>query len=326
MNYFTHPVGTRSATLTGYVQHTGSDLPHLETCPAVLICPGGGYAYCSDREAEPVALAFLNAGYNAFVLRYTVSATCPGGEVFANALAEAEESLTYLKDHAAELHIDPDKIAVLGFSAGGHLTAALGTMGRVRPAALLLGYGVYHVDGGIMAVTMPDLLEKIDAQTPPSFLFATQGDRQVPATQSMEFATRLAAEKIPYELHIFAYGDHGASLGTPSVTAPRCQPNPDFAAWFPMALRFLDHIFQHDELIPLPAEVTEYGLEMNLGRLLDDPASAPLLQQYLPEILPITEQQPTCRAISLKKLQLFTHAFPEEKLTALAQALAALNG
>ena len=69
MNQFIHPVGRRSATLTGYVQQTSSALPSLNVCPAVLICPGGGYAYCTDREAEPVALAFLNAGYNAFVLR-----------------------------------------------------------------------------------------------------------------------------------------------------------------------------------------------------------------------------------------------------------------
>ena len=83
----------------------------------------------------------------------------------------------YLHDHAEELHIDPDKIAVLGFSAGAHLTGALGTMGRIRPAALLLGYGVYAADGVAMGVQMPNVLNHIDAQTPPSFLFATQGDR-----------------------------------------------------------------------------------------------------------------------------------------------------
>lgn len=220
MNQFTHPVGRRSATLTGYVQQTSSALPNLNVCPAVLICPGGGYAYCTDREAEPVALAFLNAGYNAFVLRYTVSTSCPGAEVFDNALAEAEESLIYLHDHAEELHIDPDKIAVLGFSAGAHLTGALGTMGRIRPAALLLGYGVYAADGVAMGVQMPNVLNHIDAQTPPSFLFATQGDRLVPASNSLDFASRLAALHTPYEIHIFSYGDHGASLGTLNVIAP----------------------------------------------------------------------------------------------------------
>lgn len=86
--------------------------------------------------------------------------------MFDNALAEAEESLIYLHDHAEELHIDPDKIAVLGFSAGAHLTGALGTMGRIRPAALLLGYGVYAADGVAMGVQMPNVLNHIDAQTP----------------------------------------------------------------------------------------------------------------------------------------------------------------
>lgn len=222
-----------------------------------------------------MALAFLNAGYNAFVLRYTVSTSCPGAEVFDNALAEAEESLTYLHDHAEELHIDPDKIAVLGFSAGAHLTGALGTMGRIRPAALLLGYGVYAADGVAMGVQMPNVLNHIDAQTPPSFLFATQGDRLVPASNSLDFASHLAALHTPYEIHIFSYGDHGASLGTLNVTAPRSYENPDLAHWFPMALRFLEHIFRHDELVPQPAEATEYGPDMRIGKLLDDPGQRP---------------------------------------------------
>ena len=322
MNQFTHPVGKRNATLTGYVQQTSSDLPNLDVCPAVLICPGGGYAYCSDREAEPVALAFLNAGYNAFVLRYTVSTTCPAAEVFGHALAEAEESLTYLREHAAELHIDPDKIAVLGFSAGAHLTASLGTMGRVRPAALLLGYGVYE---GAIGAPLPDLLEKIDAQTPPAFLFATQGDQLVPATESLKFASHLAEYHTPYEVHIFAFGDHGASMGTPNVTAPRSYPNPDFSKWFAMALRFLEHIFQKDELLPQLAEVTEYGPEMNLGKLMDDPASAPLLYKYLPQLPTLAQEQPNVRSLILRKFQLFTQAFPQEAYDALVKELAALN-
>lgn len=322
MNQFTHPVGKRSATLTGYVQQTSTDLPNLDVCPAVLICPGGGYAYCSDREAEPVALAFLNAGYNAFVLRYTVSTSCPAAEVFGNALAETEESLTYLHDHAAELHINPDKIAVLGFSAGAHLTAALGTMGCIRPAALLLGYGVFE---GAIGAPLPDLLEQIDAQTPPTFLFATQGDRLVPATESLKFASRLAEFHTPYEVHIFSFGDHGASLGTPNVTAPRSYPNPDFSKWFAMALHFLEHIFQHDELLPKLAEVTEYGPEMNLGQLMDDPVSAPLLFKHLPALREASQKQPTVRTLTLRKFQLFTQAFPQDAYDALVEELHTLN-
>ena len=272
-----------------------------------------------------MALAFLNAGYNAFVLRYTVSTSCPGAEVFDNALAEAEESLIYLHDHAEELHIDPDKIAVLGFSAGAHLTGALGTMGRIRPAALLLGYGVYAADGVAMGVQMPNVLNHIDAQTPPSFLFATQGDRLVPASNSLDFASRLAALHTPYEIHIFSYGDHGASLGTLNVTAPRSYANPDLAHWFPMALRFLEHIFRHDELVPQPAEATEYGPDMRIGKLLDDPASAPLLAEHLPELVELVQTYPDCRALTLKKFQLFTQTLPQERFDACVKALTALN-
>ena len=73
------PMGTHNAQLTCYLQDPCTEMPALDRCPAILIFPGGAYAFCSDREADPVALAFLNAGYNAFVLRYSVSQNCPGG-------------------------------------------------------------------------------------------------------------------------------------------------------------------------------------------------------------------------------------------------------
>ena len=116
MKYFQRSVGSRHAVLTGYVQESSTELPNLTRCPAVLIFPGGAYAYCSDREAEPVALAFLNAGFNAFILRYSATQNCPADEVFPNALAEAEESLAYLQEQADELHIDPEQIAQVALS------------------------------------------------------------------------------------------------------------------------------------------------------------------------------------------------------------------
>ena len=81
----------------------------------------------------------------------------------------------------------------------------------------------------------------------------------MPASNSLDFASRLAALHTPYEIHIFSYGDHGASLGTLNVTAPRSYENPDLAHWFPMPLRFLEHIFRHDELVPQPAEARGYS-------------------------------------------------------------------
>ena len=196
------PMGTHNAQLTCYLQDPCTEMPALDRCPAILIFPGGAYAFCSDREADPVALAFLNAGYNAFVLRYSVSQNCPVEEVYTNAFAEAQEAMDYLHQNAGDLHIDPEQIAVVGFSAGGHLAASVGTMGRVRPAAMLLGYAVFSVPGKALGMELPDLLQQVDDQTPPAFLFATQGDHLVPATQSLQFATLLAERKIPYEMHL----------------------------------------------------------------------------------------------------------------------------
>lgn len=78
------PMGAHNAQLTCYLQDPCTEMPALDRCPAILIFPGGAYAFCSDREADPVALAFLNAGYNAFVLRYSVSQNCPVEEVYTN--------------------------------------------------------------------------------------------------------------------------------------------------------------------------------------------------------------------------------------------------
>ena len=107
--------------------------------PAALIFPGGGYQYCSDREAEPVALAYLAEGYNAFVLRYTVGTSCP----LDKALQDAQGSPAPSAGKCGPVPVSPRiKIVAIGFSAGGHLAAALGTQSEEKPNALVLGYAV----------------------------------------------------------------------------------------------------------------------------------------------------------------------------------------
>lgn len=320
------PMGAHNAQLTCYLQDPCTEMPALDRCPAILIFPGGAYAFCSDREADPVALAFLNAGYNAFVLRYSVSQNSPVEEVYTNAFAEAQEAMDYLHQNAGDLHIDPEQIAVVGFSAGGHLAASVGTMGRVRPAAMLLGYAVFSVPGKALGMELPDLLQQVDDQTPPAFLFATQGDHLVPATQSLQFATLLAERKIPYEMHIFAYGDHGFSTGSRHIANPQNPENPESAVWQGMALGFLNHIFNHDVLVPAPEEIKEFCLDMKIGTLLDTPQSAALIQQLLPELAQYVQQEPGSRGISVNDLQFYSNKmFDEEKLAALNEALVKLN-
>lgn len=326
MKVFIKELGSLSATLTCYVQDATSELPALETCPAALILPGGAYCYCSDREAEPVALAYMQAGFNAFVLRYTTSGECPSSEVFQHALPEAEEALKYLRTNSAELHIDPGKIAVVGFSAGGHLAAALGTIGCSRPNALILGYAGFTISMDNLGINAPALLDKVDDKTPPSFLFSTQGDRLVPAMGSLTFALKLAEQKIPYELHVFAYGDHGASLGTESVANASAPANEDVIPWVGMSVKFLKHIFNKDELIPQKPEVTEYGLDMRIKRLVTDEKSLPLVMKFLPELWEAYDQQNSTGEITPRSLQRYSNGmFDPERLAALEAALRELN-
>src|SRR3989304_3816830 len=125
-----------NVTLTSYLLDSSQEMPNTRLRPVVLVFPGGGYYACSDREAEPIALAFLAEGYQAFVLRYSIGENAS----FPRPLNDAEEALELIRVNADEWSVDPARIAVCGFSAGGHLAAALGTMGRVRPNALILAY------------------------------------------------------------------------------------------------------------------------------------------------------------------------------------------
>lgn len=154
-------------TLTTYVIAEKGELRGQGKRPAVLICPGGAYMSCSDREAEPIALKFAAMGYHAFVLRYSVYGEGDNSfpdlskplEVkencqFPNPMCEIGKAMLIIREHAEEWSVDMDRVAVCGFSAGAHNTAMYGvywdkpivteklhtTKEMIRPAALILGY------------------------------------------------------------------------------------------------------------------------------------------------------------------------------------------
>ena len=112
-----------NVTLTSYIAGTSGEMPFNDKRKAILVIPGGGYGFCSDREGEPIAHYYMAHGFNAFVLRYSVH-TKETDATWPAPLIDASAAMKYIRDHAEEFHIDPDYVFVVGFSAGGHLAAS----------------------------------------------------------------------------------------------------------------------------------------------------------------------------------------------------------
>lgn len=221
--------------LSAYVMGNSPELCKDRKRPAVLVLPGGGYAMTSDREAEPIAFKFLSAGFAVFILRYSVKPY-----KHPQPIRDAALAVTYIKENAVEFNVDSDKVAVCGFSAGGHLAASIGTLwnneelfkglpiknGMNRPDALILAYPVISTKDSAHTGSIDNLLgdnpdkslldlynlqERVGPHTPTTFIWHTFEDAVVPVENSLLFAKALSANKIPYELHIFEWGYHGLS-------------------------------------------------------------------------------------------------------------------
>ena len=209
----------RNVSLTAYLQPVGGEFSGLSQRPAVLIIPGGGYHFCSDREADPVAFPYLKAGYHAFILRYSLNEQA----VWPNPLNDYEQAMALIRQHAEDWHIAADRIAVIGFSAGGHLAACADTMSVNRPNAAILGYPV--IDGDCVhdyLPSAPDVPSAVDEHTCPCFVFATRTDNLVPASNALHLINALWAHEIAFESHIYANGPHGLTTGDPSIAFQDC--------------------------------------------------------------------------------------------------------
>lgn len=257
MQSFHMPVPNHpEATLEGFLLDCEITLGQEKNRPAVLVCPGGGYVYCSPREAEPVALSYAARGFHAFVLRYSVSKDAAG----FTPLEEVDWAIGYIREHAAQWHIDPEKIAVCGFSAGGHLALASGVLAKNRPNAMILGYpatSAPNIPGGDFLLKILegrddvtdadaekyDLIQKVTADTPPMFLAATAEDF-LTAFCSLPLVNAYARLGKPCEVHIFQYGPHGYSLAN-EVTADGSQTmlEPAFAQWQELSVQWLHKTF-----------------------------------------------------------------------------------
>lgn len=221
-------------TLTYYLADNLTEMKrNEERHPCMVICPGGGYAMCSQREAEPIAFQFLPLGFHAFVLNYSVNP-----KRFPTQIREVAAAFELICQKADEWHCNTDRIGVMGFSAGGHLAAHYSNAYNCpevrevfpeskRPFASVLGYPVITPDPryahlgsfhSLVGFPLPeDVAERfgcdslVSDDTPPAFLWHTSEDTCVPVVNSLLYAKALWEHKIPYELHIYPKGCHGLS-------------------------------------------------------------------------------------------------------------------
>ncbi len=202
--------------------------------PCLVVCPGGAYAMCSQRESEPIALNFTNDGFNAFVITYSVAP-----HKFPAQLLEVAAVMELIYKNADEWNCDTNKITIIGFSAGGHLAAHYSTMYGCKEVreyfpesksvnALILSYPVITADyehahkGSIQNLLGHDPIDEnetayiscekqVDENTPPAFIWHTAEDNCVSVKNSLLYAEALSKNKVPFELHIYPFGWHGLS-------------------------------------------------------------------------------------------------------------------
>lgn len=227
------------AYLTSFCQDNFNEWSLNEKRKCLLILPGGGYEFVSERENEPVALRFCGYNIACFTLKYTIAPALK----YPYPLVEVYAALAYIRRNAEKYHIDVDKIAVLGFSAGGHLAASCSCyhkeeeyakflnidINEMKINGCLLAYPVISSEFGhsvsIKNITQgrKDLLDKfsidknITQDFPKTFIWHTTFDSVVPLKNSLVLAEALSMNKVFLELHVYPMHDHGQSLCDRSV-------------------------------------------------------------------------------------------------------------
>jgi len=259
----------RGENLGGYLTCiTHGNSPEINTnrlYPAMLVLPGGGYAFCSDREAEPIAEQYFVEGFNAFVLRYSVAPTSR----YPVQLCEASMAMAYIRRTTEQTFTDKAHVAAVGFSAGGHLCGSLATMfadsiikertgicpEEVRPDAVVLSYAVISSELGTSGGTFNNLCgerqelfpvlsieKRVTPSSSPMFIWHTVNDGCVNVSNALAVATAANNNGVPYALHIFEKGQHGLSLANQGVYHKVNMPeqvSTDAYKWFSLSVNWL---------------------------------------------------------------------------------------
>ncbi len=257
--------------LKSYV-HTSNSDPR----PAVVVCPGGGYSFVSQREAEPVAEFYYSNGMNAYIIYYSVEQNAQN----YLPLIEVASVIKYVREHAEEHNTAPDKIVTCGFSAGGHLAASAGILWNIpevrtalgvesgdapeginRPNGMILSYpvisaGEYAHRGSIGNLsgredyTEEDIhkysLElRVDDTTPPMFIWHTVTDTCVPIRNTTLLMNAYLEHGISFESHIYPKGGHGMSLANWVTAEGRpWSVDPHVATWADLSVMWIRDMFK----------------------------------------------------------------------------------
>jgi acetyl esterase/lipase len=242
-----------------------ADTPTLSLYPApedkangaaVVVCPGGGYGGLAEHEGHPIAQWLNSLGVTAVVLKYRLGSAGYRHPIMLN---DAARAIRTVRARAAEWKVDPNRIGIIGFSAGGHLASTAAThfdagnaqaedpIDRVssRPDAAILVYPVITMEDPythkgsrqnlLGEKPTPELIEllsnekQITSKTPPCFLVHTTDDSVVPVENSLLFTMACHKAGVPVELHVFEHGPHGFGLGSNSPVLNA--PNNVLAAW-----------------------------------------------------------------------------------------------
>ncbi len=252
-----------NVTLTTYIIDDIGDMKP-DARRAVIVCPGGGYHFLSEREAEPIVSRFIGAGFNVFLLRYSVALDTQCYEP----IKQAAHAIAHVRENAEEYHVKPDKIFIAGFSAGGHLAASSGILwncpvlqkefegkpeGINRPDGMILSYPVITAgdfahknsfrnltgdqEVGEATIAEWSLELHVDPTTPPAFIWHTVTDKTVPVQNTFLLADALTKNGVPYEVHIFPKGPHGMALANAETANGRPEHNdPHVAKWIDLAI------------------------------------------------------------------------------------------
>ena len=248
--------------LTAYLLDNYREIDPDRRRPAILVLPGGGYCFCSDREAEAVAIQFAAKGFQAFVLKYSVKPFH-----YPVQLTEASMAMAFIRRNSEQLMVDRERVGVIGFSAGGHLAASLSVLYNDRrvydafdleieenkPDFCILCYAVldrqygheltYEVvsDGEEELKDYLSFPEQAHGDIPPTFLWCTANDGAVDCRNSLRYAEALRAQEVPFELHVFESGVHGLSIADRETATPDVPQyyNENVQVWIPLCINWL---------------------------------------------------------------------------------------